>query len=187
MVDLPATDLNDLVEPLKRELAVPGEFATLFPNTTDADLAGKLADAFAQAQLDGFFASQVVSVDEQSVTPGLSSGGGALTILYAAESVIRSQLRALKTHVKYESAGSIYEIEQSANVLTAELTALRDRRTELLALIRRQLRSRQAVYVSDGYLIRAMGYYPGGYYGELGSFYGFELTGLTNALALGGF
>lgn len=183
---LPPTHFGDLVEALKRELAVPGEFTNLFPNTTDTDLTNKLADAAAMAQLDGFFGTQTIDPAASTITPGVSSGGGALIILYAAESVIRAQIRALKTHTKYESAGSIYEVEQSANVLTSELAFVKERRLELLALIRRQLRANRAVYVSDGYLIRAWGYYPSGFYGELGSFYGYELLGLTNALALGG-
>lgn len=174
---LPPSHLQDLVEPLKRELAVPGEFINLFPNTQDTDLLNKLGDAFAMAQLAGFFGAQVLDLTTSTVTPGLSSGGGALVILFAVESVLRAQIRALKTRTKYESAGSVYEVEQSANVLTAELNMIRERRDELLALIRRQLRSNRAVYVSDGYLIRAWGYMPG-FYGELGHFYGYELAGL---------
>lgn len=186
MADAPPTDLSTLVEPLKRELAVPGEFASVFPNTSDDDLTGKLGDAFGQAQLYGFFGVQVLDADAGLVTPGLSSGAGALVILYAAEGVIRAQLRNLKTHFKVESAGSSYEVEQAATVLKAELDALKDRRAELLALIQRQVRSGRSVYVTDAYIVRAFGYYPLGYDGELGSFYGYELAGF-NALALGGF
>jgi hypothetical protein len=185
MADAPPTDLSTLVEPLKRELAVPGEFPSVFPNTSDDDLTGKLGDAFAQAQLYGFFGAQVLDADAATVTPGISSGGGAMVILYAAESVIRAQLRSLKTHEKYESAGSSYEVEQAATVLKAELDALRDRRNDLLALIQRQIRGGRSVYVSDAYVTRAFGYYPSGYFGELGSFYGYELSGLS-MLALGG-
>lgn len=183
------TDLATLVEPLKRELAVPGEFTNVFPNTTDDDVANKLGDAFAQAQLYGYFGTQVLDPTvsgHPTVTPDLSSGGGALVMLFAAESVIRSQLRSLKTHVVYESAGSKYEVEQAATVLKAELDAITKRREDLLALILRQTRAGRSVYVTDAYLIRAFGYYPLGYYGELGSFYGYELSGF-NALALGGF
>jgi len=184
------TDLATLVAPLKLEVAVPGEFATTFPSTTDNDLAGSLANAFGQAQLDGFFGTQTIDLTDMThptVTPDLSSGAGALVILYSSESIIRSQLRRLRTMTKYESAGSVYEVQQSASVLVEELKAVQARRLELLALIRRQLRANRAVYVSDAYIIRAFGYYPTGYYGELGSFYGYELAGLNNALALGGF
>ena len=186
MADAPPTDLSELVEPLKRELAVPGEFGTVFPNTSDDDLTGKLMDAFAQAQLYGFFGSQTLDLNANSVTPGISSGGGALVILYAAEGVIRAQLRNLKTHFKVESAGSSYEVEQAASVLKAELDALKERRADLVAMITRQVRAGRSVYVSDAYITRAFGYYPLGYFGELGSFYGYELGGLS-ALALGGF
>ena len=43
------TFLATLVSGLKRQVAVPGVFATSFPNTLDSDLVGSFADAFAQA------------------------------------------------------------------------------------------------------------------------------------------
>jgi hypothetical protein len=46
------TDLADLVESLKREVAIPGTFATVFPTTTDDDPTGALADGVAETQLD---------------------------------------------------------------------------------------------------------------------------------------
>lgn len=173
-----ATDLNDLVEPLKREVAVPGAFTTTFPSTQDSDLSGKLADAFAQAQIDGFFATQAVDPNALTVTPALSSAGGAVVVLYAAESIIRSQLRVLKTVTKYEAAGAVYDVEQAATVLTQELKSIEDRRKDLLTAILRQLRANTAVYVSDGYLMRAFGYWPWGYRGEFPYFYGYELPGI---------
>jgi hypothetical protein len=184
---VPATQLITLVPALKRELAVPGEFPTTFPNTQDSDLAGSLADSFAQAQLDGFFSKQVVDPVALTVNPGLSSGGGALIIIYASERMIRSQLRALKTTVKYEAAGVIYETQQSANVLTEQLKEFSVRRLRLLSLILRQARSARAVYVTDGYLTRSQGYYPLNYYGEFGSFYGSELLGFAPGALLGGY
>lgn len=176
------TDLSTLVEALKRELAVPGTFATVFPDTQDTDLSGSLADAFAQAQLDGFFSTSMVDLSTPAtpqVSPPLSSGGGALVILYAAERTIRAQLRVLNTMVKYEAAGVSYETQQAASVLVQELKDIQARRTNLLALLLRQQRSGQAVHVTDGYLIRGRGYYPAGFYGEFGFFYGYEMLGFT--------
>lgn len=179
------TDMNDLVEPFKRELAVPGEFATTFPNTTDDDLAGALCDAFAKAQIDGFFGRQQVDPNAETVTPALSSGGGAVCILYGAESVIRAQLRNMLTVTKYESSGSVYDVERSASVLVQELKDVQARRSQLLVTILRQIRANQSVFVSDGYLLRAFGYYPAGFYGEIGSFYGYELGGVGDFIAFG--
>lgn len=175
-----STELVTLVEPLKRELAVPGEFPTVFPNTTDDNLTGSLADAFGAAQLDGFFGKSTIDLTTNTVTPGLSSGGSALILLYAAERIIRAQLRNLKTVTKYEAGGVIYDVEQGVTLLTQELKDLTQRRKDLIALVLRLQRAGQAVYVTDGYLIRAQGYLfaTGLLVSELGfGFYGWELTG----------
>ncbi|HVH54529.1 MAG TPA: hypothetical protein VNA32_10425, partial [Actinomycetota bacterium] len=173
-----ATDLTTLVEALKRELAVPGEFDTVFPNTSDDDLAAALADAVAEAQLDGFFGGNTVDPAALTVTPALSSGAMALVVIYAGIRSIRSQLRNMKTHVKYEAAGVSYETETAASVLTQELKDFRDRKDNLLALILRQSRAGSAVQVMDGYLIRSRGYFPVAY-SEFGTFYVEEVTGLA--------
>lgn len=173
-----SSDLSDLVGALQREVAVPGAFSTTFPNTAASDLQAKLGDAFGQAQLDGFFGQMALDVDAGIVTPQLSSAGGAVLILYAAESIIRSQLRVLKTKVDYEAAGAKYDVEQAASVLTQELKDLTARRTQLLANILRQMRAGQAVFVSDGYLTRAFGYWPWGYRGEFPFFNSYELPGI---------
>jgi hypothetical protein len=46
-----------------------------------------------------------------------------------------------------------------------------------LALILRQARGQNAVAVTDGYLIRAQGYFPRSAYGEFAGFYGWEISG----------
>lgn len=176
---VPATDLNQLVPALQRELAVPGaaNFTALFPNTQNADLAGSLADSFANAQLDGFFSTQVVDPTALTVTPGLSSGGMALIILYAAIRTIKAQLRNLATTQKYDAGGGVgYEVSYSSNVLVTELKDFQARRDQLLALVLRQARGVRAAYVVDGYLIRSFSYFPI-FYGAQGSFHEFELGG----------
>jgi len=180
-IDTTPTDLSTLVEALKRELAVPGTFADVFPSTTDDDLAASLADSFAQAQLDGYFSTSTVDLTDPqhpTVTPGMSSGAGALVILYASERTIRAQLRVLKTTFKVEGGPGIsYEADQAASILVQELKDISARRAGLLALLLRQQRSNQAVYVADGYLLRAQPYYPANFFGEFGTFYSFETLG----------
>lgn len=175
------TNLDDYVEPLKRALAVPGEFASIFPSTSNDDLIGSLSDAFAEAQLDGFFGTMSLNVNAGTVTPNLSVGGSALVVIYASIRICTAQLRNLKTRQKYEAGGAVYEVEQAASVLTEELKAFRDRKKQLQELAVRAGRSGQAVYVTDGYLTRVRGYFPTGYFGELGGFFDYELSG---ALAL---
>lgn len=171
------TDLSDYVAALKREVAVPGTFDGIFPDTSDDDLVGALEDGFSQAQLDGFFGTSELDTSLHVVTPGLSSGAGALVVIYSGERIIRAQLRNTANKQHYESAGSIYDIETSASILTEELKSIQKRKTDLLALILRQARSGQAVYVTDGYIIRARGYFPW-YLGEFGSFYPYEIAGI---------
>lgn len=175
------TDLNDMVEPLKRELAVPGEFATTFPNTQQADLVGTLQDGFAKAQLDGFFGTQTVDLATSIVSPGLSSGGMALVLLYSSEGVIRAQLRNLKTKTLYKSSsGAEYDAERAASVLVESLKDLNLRKQRLLDLMLRLQRAGQSVYVTDAYLVRAQGYLyaSGALVSELGfGFFGWELPG----------
>jgi hypothetical protein len=76
------SDFLDNVESLKRVVATPGTFDTLFPDTTDQDLVGTLLDGIAQAQLDGLLASYTYD-DTGTVTPDLSAPQSALVILYA--------------------------------------------------------------------------------------------------------
>lgn len=169
------TDLADLTEGLKRQLAVPGEFLTSYPSTTDQDLAATLADGFSMAQLDGFFGHQALDVDTGSVSPDLSAAGRALVGLYAAEIVLLSKLRAISTRVVYESAGSRYEKEQSAAVLAAELKLLQERKKRLLEQSLRLARASSGVYMVDAYLTRSLAGY-GGSIGELGGYFGYELV-----------
>jgi len=164
--------LADLVEGLKRELAVPGTFNASFPNTTDPDLTGSLADGFASAQLDGFFGTMVLDPTTSTVTPDLSPAGGSLVIAYATERVLLSLLRDLNARQTYEAGPVKYEIEKSASLLTEQMKYLRERRKELLAQAMRAARAGQTVYMTDAYLTRAVAAVSGIYY------YSYELAGL---------
>lgn len=131
--------MSALVPALKRELAVPGTFADVFPDTSDKDLIGALADGFAEAQLFGFFRSlSLTAVDtptpgsDWTIDPELSSAGGALVVIYASIRSIRSQLRSLKTSQRYKAGPVEFETAQAASVLTAELQFLKDRLKDIL-------------------------------------------------------
>ena len=166
------SDLSDLVEGLKRELAVPGAFAASFPNTSDEDLVGSLADGFASAQLDGFFREQLLDVDAATITPDLSAAGGALVIAYATERVLFSLLRELNSRMTYEAGPVKYEVEKSAALLTEQMRYLRQRRQDLLAQALRASRTGQTVYMTDAYLTRSLATLGGGQY------FAYELIGL---------
>lgn len=173
-----ATNLETLVEPLKRELAVPGEFATYFPNTTDDDLVGCLADSFSEAQLDGFFSASTIDLNTFDVTPDLSGAGGALIVIYGGIRTLRSKIRNTKTTTRYEAGGAVYDVQQSALVLKQELESFENRKRQLLLDSRMQrLALVGSTYVLDGYLVRANGYLNELGLGEYGGFYLSELAG----------
>ena len=155
------SDLFDLVDPLKRAVAVPGEFTGSFANTTDTDLADVLLDAFAEAQLFGFFGAHG-SDDDGIVTPDLSRGEGALVVIFAMCRVLNSEIRNRKTHVKYEAKGAIFEQDQSATMLVQLLKDYQAQKADLLK--RATYAAGSAFYMADQYFLRAVGY--GSYGGD---------------------
>jgi hypothetical protein len=160
------TDLVTLVEPLKRELAVPGVFDDVFPDTTNTDLASSLADGFAQAQLDGFFPNMTISgVTPFATSADLSAAGGALVVLYAGMRIVRAQMRNLTLTSRYKAGSVETETGRSAMVLRDELTYMRTRLTELTTLARR---SGRTTHVLDAYVGRNLAN------SALGGFYGYE-------------
>lgn len=147
------TALSTLAPALKRELAVPGTFDTVFPDTTDVDLVGSLADGFGEAQLFGFFGDvTLVSSDTDWVTdPDLSAAGATLVVIYTSMRIIRSQLRVLSSSERYKAGATEMEITRSAMLLRDELKFLRDRLDQLTLQARRPAR---AATVMDGYVAR---------------------------------
>ena len=158
------SDLADLVEALKRTVAVPGTFSDVFPETTDEDLVGSLLDGFAEAQLDGYFIAPEVEVEDTSTTPDLSRAEGALIVLYSAVRIVQTQLINLKTSVRYEAKGLVYEAQTSASVLVALLKDLQARK--VLVADRKQVGGAGAAFtMADQYLAREWGVDVGSFVG----------------------
>ena len=163
------TALSTLVPALKREVAVPGEFDTFFPESDDALLTASLADGFAEAQLDGWFGEVTLDTGTNVVTPDLSTAGGALVVIYAGTRIIRAQLRNLNSSERYRAGSAEYEIARAAaSVLKAELDALYARKKDLLAQARTGSRT---AYVFEGYLGSASVDWV-----ETGNFYDYEMV-----------
>jgi len=175
----PSTNLSELVEQLKREVAVPGQFATTFPNTNDADLAGSLADGLGQAQLVGFLTKSVLDLSANTVTPALSPAAKALIVLYAADRILTMRLLDMNARVSYASGPAKYEVQKSSQMLTEALKAIQERRTEILAMAADAGRTRGGFAMTDMYGARLLGdviYYQGT---ELDYFYVHELSYLS--------
>ena len=167
------TNLRTLVEPLKREVAVPGTYDDVFPDTDDDALAASLADAFAEAQLQGFFGDiELTVVTEMSgrsdyiTSRDLSAAGGALVVLFAGLRILRASLRSLSQSSTYKAGSVEYSTSQMTTVIRDELAAMRSR---IDALVLDGKRSGRAVSVHDGYAGRVTAYS-----GSLGAFHAYE-------------
>lgn len=157
------SDLSELVEPLKRAVAVPGAFADTFPSTSDDDLAAVLLDAFAEAQLYGFF-SEVVVDDDGITTPDIERASTALVVLFAANRILEVEVGNRKSHVRFEAGGAVFEQDQGTQLLTQRLKDLAERKRDLLA------RADRASYdgttlSADLYFIKSVLSYGGADYG----------------------
>jgi hypothetical protein len=175
----PSTNLSDLVAQLKREVAVPGQFAQTFPNTTDLDLQGSLSDGFGQAQLVGFLQTSVLDLSAGTVSPVLSPAAQALVVLYAADRILTMRLLDMNARVAYSAGPVKYEVQKSSQMLTEALKDIQARRTEILTMAADAGRSRGAFAMTDMYGGRVMGdliYYQGT---ELDYFYVHELSYLS--------
>lgn len=155
------SDLSDSIESLKRYVAVPGEFASIFAETTDDDLLGSLQDAFAECQFDGFFlggdpTNPSFSEVDGIVTPDLTRGQAALILLYAACRIVQTQLLNLKNRQKFEASGAVFEVEQASNVLSAILKQYQARKDEIIIRVR-LVGASAAFSMADSYFINAVG------------------------------
>lgn len=159
------TLMIDLVEAYKREVAIPGAFSTAFPSTTDDQIAAALSDGFGKARLDGFFGSIAFDPDVMEATPDLSVAGAALVVMYAAEALIRVQLRTLAAggSVRYKAGSVEMDKSSAASVLAEDLKQLAQRRREI---VENAMAGRgTATFVLEGYVSRGPDHnYYGGLY-----------------------
>jgi len=142
------TALADLVDSFRREVAVPGTFATVYPATIQSEIIGTLMDSFAEAQLDGWFRDYALDLVAQEVSPDLSLAGQALIINYAAARLIRAELRNAQSQVRYKAGSVEYEVSRPAAFFTQLLKDLAARRNQLLSAA---LTGARLDYVLDGY------------------------------------
>jgi len=153
------TALSALVPSLKRELAVPGTFDDVFPDTGDTDLVDSLADGFAEAQLQGFFPDMALTaVDSDWTTSAdLSASGGTLVTLFTAARILRAQIRALNTSERYKAGSSEVEFQRGVTILKDELAYIAQRLRDLIILAQARARGARSATVHDNYLARGGG------------------------------
>lgn len=154
------SDLSDMVPALRRSIAVPGGFAELFPDAIEAELVGLLADAVAEAQLDGFLRDYEVDPDLESIEPDISNGEfpnafGALVLLYASYQLLRNEVMNRKTHVRYQAGSAVFEEDQTASMLNELMRQARKRLEELRLRAERGEMDDSGAFVLDMHFIRA--------------------------------
>lgn len=153
------TDLSEHVEWFKREVAVPGTFSTLFPETRDDDLAAALVDGLYKAKLDGWMPTVEADPDTFETNIEISQTAVAIIIVYAAITFVRNQITNMPTGQRYEAPGGIVaDTQRSAQVLVQRLKELGEERKGLLEL-RGGGSRRPATFVRmfDGYEVRLTG------------------------------
>jgi len=166
------TLLSTLVPSLQREVAVPGTFADVFPDTSDDDLTQTLADGFGEAQMWGFFPQMTLTEngDDWETSEDLSASGGTLVVLFAAGRIIRAQLRNLNTLERYKAGPAEVEFGKAASVLKDELDYITGRIAALIQESKRGLIPLATVH--DNYWARGAGLVP---FGIPGYWYAWEL------------
>lgn len=151
------TDLSSdqIIGWLKREVAVPGTFDTVFTESSDTDITGALMDGFGKAQLDGWFSGNMLNFDAEQVTPDLSLSGLAIVVTYTGIKWLQNQLANLVTAVKYEAPGPlIFEQQRAATVIAERLKELQAERVMLLERGLNGGGTGTPVFMRDGYAIR---------------------------------
>lgn len=126
------TDLVDLIPSLKREVNPPG-LDTLSSLTTP-DLQGYLADAFSEAQLDGFLGAYAIDLNTYVVTPDLPNYYQYLVVLWGGVRLLRNRLSNLHTQQKNQAGPVSQEIQNSATLLNAVLAEIIAKKQRIIDL-----------------------------------------------------
>lgn len=169
-------DLHTLVPSLQRATAPPGQFATLFPLATDDEMAARLADAAAEAQMDGFLGHLTVDPTALTLSPDpVAPGIGAVLVLYAKCQIIQSQLANMKTRARYKAGPVESDVESASGMLQEVLRELDGRKKDLIKYARAGQLGK-AFGMADAYVAQSVGLldpYFGNMAIDLGPF-GFE-------------
>lgn len=133
-----AFDLDDLIDPLKYEINVPGEDA--YATTNSEEWVGRLGNGFWKGYLDGFFAGYTES--DGIVTPRTGDTTfprdfQQVVILYTAIEILSQRLLSMKTAFRAKAGPVEYEEQQAATLLKglldqayARLLHVRDKMAE---------------------------------------------------------
>ena len=153
------TDLSLHVDWLKREVAVPGTFSTVFPETSDDDLAAAMVDGLYRSKFDGWLPDVQATSDIENppfiANQALSKEAIAVIVLYAAIKFVQNQITNMVTRQTYKAPGVESTTERAPTVLAERLKELIEEKKNLLHAVQGGARPRTTVRVFDGYSVRA--------------------------------
>lgn len=155
------TDLAIYTDSVRSILARPGTFSDLFPETTDDHLIAVLADGLAEAHLEGVLLDRLAD-DNYLVREPLTSGQGALLVLYAGLRLIRAELFNRVTSYKYVAGPVSSEGTYATNILRDIMKALQTQKDAVTTLILAGSTVTSAFLMADSYIINATGRTPNG-------------------------
>ena len=142
----------DLISAYKREVAPLGRFAELNPLVTDREIGNALADAFARAQMEGYF--PLYTLDDGEVTPDLPPAGVSIVLLFASIQALRTQIANLGgNRTRYKAGPVEYEVETTASTLNALLADAQARLRSLRDALLLQ-NAQTPIYTIDAYSVR---------------------------------
>lgn len=132
-----AVQLADLTDSLRREIS-PISGTNPYSAVTDATLRGMLADAFWEGRLNGMFVGYTVDLDAETIVP-ITTGDEDMDrveqqaiVLWAGYRTVLTDMRNIQTLFRAKAGPVEYETQQSANVLSAVLTAIKERIDRLI-------------------------------------------------------
>lgn len=128
-----SVNLFDYVEYVKGMVNPPG--GNLFPDSTDEQWVVRLANGFWESHADGLLTGYTEDNGIITATTGddpLARDKAQVVVLYAAISAVRSKLMEYNTNFRAVAGPVQYEIGKSANLLTAVLADLTNRKKYLL-------------------------------------------------------
>ncbi len=145
-----------LIRAFKTEVAPIGQFDTLYPDVTTAQIAGLLADSFAAGQLWGFFPTYELDPDVLEVSPDLTPKEAQLVIVLAGIQQLRVRVAMADNKNVYTAGPTTYEREQSATIVVQLLKSAEDRFNRLLKNLVEDGLIDTGVYTIDAYAARVL-------------------------------
>ncbi len=159
-------DLTTLVPALQRAAAPPGQFATFFPMATTPEMAARLADAAAEAQMDGFLGQFTIDPVGLTLTPDpVPPGIGAVLVLYAWCSIVKSNVLNLKTRARYKAGPVEADVEQASGMMQELLREVDGRKKDLIKYARAGQLGK-AFGMADAFVAQSIGIYDP-YFGNI--------------------